>query len=381
MRDRTDSTKRSYSWVIENGALTTPELERIATEMGAVAFGVTSSDPFHEARTTLIEHRARGMSGPLHFTYDDPDTSTDVTRAYPWARSIVVFAHDYLGTTSAPAASGPVVARFATRDQYQPVRCIAEAISSRLRVAGARAVISIDDNALVDRAVAARAGVGWLGKSTMLLAPGHGPWLLLGSVITDLNLATTEPMRRTCGTCVACIPACPTGAITPNGLDAGLCISTWLQSSGPIPHWIRHLVERRIYGCDDCLTSCPPGWPARERFPESPETLSFASLLAMSDEDLLERFAWFYVPHRDPRFLRRNLLVAAGNSEESEAVSPILDHFTHRSSLVRGHAYWALARSLGEQAWTTLRRRHAFETVPDALKELEHALSMTRSPA
>jgi hypothetical protein len=99
----------------------------------------------------------------------------------------------------------------------------------------------------------------------------------------------------------------------------------------------------------------------------------------MSDEELLERFSWFYVPHRDPRFLRRNLLVAAGNSEEAEAVPPILDHFTHRSSLVRGHAYWALARSLGDQAWTTLRKRHAFETVPDALRELERALLMVRS--
>ena len=346
--------------------------------MGAVAFGVTSSDPFHEARTTLIEHRASGMSGPLHFTYDDPDTSTDVTRAHPWARSIVVFAHDYLQTAPAPGPAGPVVARFATRDQYQPVRRIAEAISERLSVTGARAEISVDDNGLVDRAVAARAGVGWLGKSTMLLAPGHGPWLVLGSVITDLDLATTEPMRRTCGTCVACIPACPTGAITAHGLDARRCISTWLQSSGPIPRWIRPLVERRIYGCDDCLTSCPPGWPAQDRFPESTETLSFASLLGMSDEDLLARFSWFYVPQRDPRFLRRNLLVAAGNSEESEAVSPILDHFTHRSSLVRGHAYWALARSLGDQAWTPLRRRHAFETVPDALRELEHALLMLR---
>jgi epoxyqueuosine reductase len=259
------------------------------------------------------------------------------------------------------------------------VRRIAEAISQRLTVAGARAEISIDDNGLVDRAVAARAGVGWLGKSTMLLAPGHGPWLLLGSVITDLNLVTTEPMKRTCGTCVACIPACPTGAITAHGLDARRCISTWLQSSGPIPYWIRPLVERRIYGCDDCLTSCPPGWPALEKSPDTPDTLSFGSLLAMSDEDLLERFAWFYVPHRDPRFLRRNLLVAAGNSEESEAVSSILDHFAHRSSLVRGHAYWALARSLGEQAWTTLRRRHAFETVPDAIGELEHALVMLRT--
>jgi hypothetical protein len=87
------------------------------------------------------------------------------------------------------------------------------------------------------------------------------------------------------------------------------------------------------------------------------------------------------VPHRDARFLRRNLLVAAGNSEEADAVAPILDHFTHRSSLVRGHAYWALARSLGDQAWTTLRRRYSFETVPDAIVELERAMLMIREPA
>jgi hypothetical protein len=110
-------------------------------------------------------------------------------------------------------------------------------------------------------------------------------------------------------------------------------------------------------------------------------SFSFAEMLAQSDVELLERFHWFYIPHRDPRFLRRNLLVAAGNSEESEAVGPILDHFTHRSSLVRGHAYWALARSLGDAAWTPLRRRHAFESVPDALAELERAMLMVRAPA
>ena len=214
----------------------------------------------------------------------------------------------------------------------------------------------------------------------MVLAPGHGPWLLLGSVVTDAELTTTEPMVRTCGTCVACIPACPTGAITPEGLDAGRCISTWLQASGPIPRWIRPLVERRIYGCDDCLTSCPPGFPSLASQEDEPEELSFTQLLRLSDDDLLSRFSWFYVPHRDARFLRRNLLVAAGNSEEAEAIPLILEHFTHRSSLVRGHAYWALARSMGVDAWPILRRRHAYETVPHAGAELEHALLMLRVP-
>jgi epoxyqueuosine reductase len=359
---------------------TTPELRRVATSLGASAFGVTGASRLDGALETLRAHRSAGLSGPLHFTYDEPEIATDVSLSYPWARNIVVIAHDYLPASDPPAATGAVVGRFATSDQYTPVRLIADGLAAELRAAGARAEVLVDDNRLVDRAVAARAGVGWLGKSTMLLAPGHGPWLLLGSVVTDAELSPTEPMRRTCGTCVACIPACPTGAITERGLDAGRCISTWLQTAGSIPRWIRPMVGRRIYGCDDCLTSCPPGHPSLRMETGPPAELSFAELLADDDDRLIERFGWFYVPHRDPRFLRRNLLVAAGNSEEAEAVGAILDHFTHRSALVRGHAYWALARSLGRDAWTPLRRRHAFESVPGAIDELEHSLLMSRSP-
>jgi epoxyqueuosine reductase len=379
VRDAIDSTCRPYPWVI-GPAATTVDLESLATRLGAVAFGVTTARPFEESRSTLHRHRSNGMSGPLHFTYREPDIATDVTLSFPWARSIVVFAHAYLSHGSGPAATGPTVARFATVDQYQHVRRIATGLVDMLGAHGHRGEVLIDDNRLVDRAAAVRSGVGWIGRSTMVLAPGHGPWLLLGSVVTDADLEPTKPMVRTCGTCVACLPACPTGAITDDGLDARKCISTWLQAAGPIPRWIRPLVERRIYGCDDCLTSCPPGSPGLGRHRDEPVELSFAELLASSDDELVERFAWFYIPHRDPRFLRRNLLVAAGNSEEAGAVWPILDHFTHRSSLVRGHAYWALARSLGAEAWTPLRRRHAFETVPDAREELEHALALIRAP-
>lgn len=345
-----------------------------------MAFGVTGVDVFGAARDTLRRHKATGLSGPLHFTYDDPITATDITASFPWAKSLVVFAHGYLPTSAEPATTGPVVGRFATGDHYAPLREIGDAIVGQLESARHRGEVILDDNRLVDRAAAARAGVGWIGKSTMLLTPGHGPWLLLGSVATDAGLEPTAPMVRTCGTCVACIPACPTGAITDGGLDARRCISTWLQTSGSIPHWVRPLIERRIYGCDDCLTSCPPGGPSLARHASHSETLSFARLLALSDAELIDRFGWFYVPHRDPRFLRRNLLIAAGNSREPEAVETILDHFTHRSSLVRGHAYWALARSLQREAWRALMLRYAEETVPDAIRELELALTLLREP-
>ncbi len=380
VRDGRDSTVRPYPWVIETTHPTTSSLRELAVGLGAAAFGVTTAAPFPQAHDTLVSHRSRGLSGPLHFTYDEPSTATDATRSFPWAKSLVVFAHGYLPTSSDPADSGPTIGRYATTDQYESVREIGGSLARALDRAGARTEVLIDDNRLVDRAVAARAGAGWLGRSTMLLSPGYGPWLLIGTVVTDASLETTPPMIRTCGTCVACIPACPTGAIGPDGLDAGRCISTWLQTSGAIPRWVRPLIERRIYGCDDCLTSCPPGFPDLARSTRPIVEHTFDELLAMDDLDLLDRFAWFYVPHREARFLRRNLLVAAGNSEEAAAVGPILDHFTHRSALVRGHAYWALARSLGDQAWTTLLRRHAYESVPEAILELEYAMLMLRAP-
>lgn len=379
MRDGPDSTELPYPWVIGT-ALTTAALERIAAGHGAVAFGVTPAAPFPESRAVLRSHRDNGMAGPLHFTYDDPEVASDVTLSFPWARSIVVFAHDYLATSHGPAATGPVVARFATRDQYRPVQVIADALVAELSRRGCKAEALVDDNRLVDRAAAARAGVGWIGRSTMVLSPGHGPWLLLGSVITDADLASTRAMTRTCGTCVACLPACPTGAITAEGLDARRCLATWLQAPGRMPRWVRPLVERRIYGCDDCLTSCPPGFPDLRRHRAEPAQWSFTELLACDDDALVDRFSWFYIPHRDPRFLRRNLLVAAGNTGDREELPAILDHFTHRSSLVRGHAYWAAARSQGPAAWAHLSRRHGSETVPDALDELEYALLMTRVP-
>lgn len=358
----------------------TTSITGIATAAGADTVGVTTARPFTEAREELIARKRRGMAGPLHFTFDDPDTAADVTRTFPWARSLVVVGCAYLPHSPPPAGTGAVIARFATGDHYRAVREVTAAVSSEIERIGGRAVVLVDDNRLVDRAAAARAGLGWIGRSTMVLTPGHGPWLLFGSVATDLDLEPTEPMRRSCGTCIACVPACPTGAITPDGLDARLCISTWLQTGGAIPHWVRPLVERRVYGCDDCLTACPPGWPALGRPAAETTELDFAELLSLDDDALVSRFGWFYVPHREPRFLRRNLLVAAGNSGEGAAVGPILDHFAHRSSLVRGHAYWALARSLGIEAWTPLRARYSFETMPDARIELEHALLLLRDP-
>lgn len=371
MRDGWKSKEHPYPLVID-----TDQIRSIALEAGAAGFGVTSADQFIEARSRLEAGKAAGFSGPLHFTYESPAIATDVRKSFPWARSIVSFSHDYLVDSPAPSSGGAIVGRFATRDHYEPVRKVAALIGSTLNESGHRAQSLIDDNRLVDRAAAARSGVGWLGKSTMILAPGHGPWLLLGSVVTDAALKPTPAMKRDCGTCVACIPACPTGAITERGLDARRCISTWLQTPGTMPRWVRPHVGRRIYGCDDCLTSCPPGSKALESSPHAENPLRFGEHLALTDDALVDRFPWWYVPRRDGRFIRRNLLVAAGNSKEAEAVLSIEEHLVHPSSMIRGHAAWALARSLGDEARGILQTALEAETVKEPIEELEHALTM-----
>lgn len=358
----------------------TRELLDVARSAGADSVGVTGAEEFTAGRLNLDRAVESGRAGPLGFTYDDPAMATDVRVSLPWARSLVVFGVSYIEHGAPPGAQGPIVGRFATQDFYRPVRRVAAAVTARLHEHGNRAETLIDDNRLADRSAAIRAGVGWPGRSTMVLAPGVGPWMLLGTVATDANLDPTGEMRRDCGACTACLPACPTGAIQDGALDNRRCLSTWLQTPGSIPHWIRPLLGRRIYGCDDCLTSCPPGHPALGSAAVDPLHENFSALLALDDSSLLDRFSWWFVPRRDGRYLRRNLLVAAGNSGVAEAYPALLDHLTSPSSMIRGHAAWGIARSGSAQAHRSIRAALEEERTPEGREEMLLALLMLEQP-
>jgi len=358
----------------------TAKILALATEYGASAVGVTTADVFEAELQALKVNKSSGHSGPLRFTYDDPDTATDIRRTLPWAKRLLVVGHNYLGESGTPDQDGAVVARFATANHYERLGQITDAVAAELVDRGYRAEVLIDDNRLVDRAAATRAGVGWSGRNTMVLTPAHGPWMLLGSVVTDAPLEPSHRMERTCGTCVACFPACPTDALDDRGLDARRCLSTWLQTPGSIPQWIRPHLGRRVYGCDDCLTACPPGSRSLARAGEHPVSMPFPKMLAMTDDELLERFSWWYVPRREGRFIRRNLLIAAGNSGEPDALDSIESHLLHASSMIRGHAAWAVAKGHGAEAMPVLERALEGETVAEAHDELTLALLMVGNP-
>lgn len=354
---------------------------RTLADHGCGAVGVAGIEPFDEARRRLEAAVASGRSGGLGFTFRRPHRSSDVGQSLPWAVRLVVAARPYLPEAGSPGPAEPGtvrVARFAAIDSYAPLRAGLDAAAALLEQEGYRATVLVDDSRLVDRAAAARAGVGWLGKSAMALVPGAGPWALLGSVATDAPLPPSTPMQRTCGRCTACIPACPTGAIAESGVvDARRCISALLQAPGWIPRPLRAAVGDRFYGCDDCLEACPPGSRLLATGALTKGRHDAVALLALDDRTLRRRFANFYVPGNDARWLRRNLLVALGNSGGVAAAGILAGYGGHHDPMLRGHAAWALGRIGSEAGRAVLEAMAATETDGDVRREVRLALAGT----
>ena len=356
-------------------------VQSVLAQRGVAGYGVTTADPFPETRSRLAEAVRSGRSAGLPFTFGGPAIATDVRISFPWAHRLLVVATAYLPAAGAPGPVSPGtarIARFAADDHYQPLREALAAVAAVLAAAGHRSAVVSDDNRLVDRAAAVRAGVGWPGKSTLVLVPGAGPWVLLGTVVTDAELPVSEPMRRSCGTCVACLPACPTGAIVaPGVLDARLCLAAVLQSPGWIPIELRPVVGDRLYGCDDCLEACPPGDRARAAATKQGGRVEVLRLLAMNDATLRAEFPHFYVPRNQGRWLRRNALVVLGNTGGSEAIGVLAGYAGHRDPMLRGHAAWALGRIDDSRGRAVLGRVVAGDADAAVVAEATAALAGT----
>ena len=352
------------------------QLVEIAERHGA-RIGVSDLAPFEDVHEAIVSRNDSGMSGGLGFTYRDPLLSTTPQTSFPWASSIVVVAMPYLREGDGPGTSNTArsIARFADEDRYEPLSRLLGDIAGALDADGCRTEVVFDDDRLVDRAIAVRAGIAWWGKSTMALAPGLGPWFLIGSVVTDARFAPTQPMQRSCGTCTACIPACPTGAIVePGVLDARRCLASVFQSRGVIPSELRSLAGSRVYGCDECLLACPPGDRAIDHL-AADGTIDPAEVLAQSDSSLDTEFSHWYVPGRNMRFIRRNALVAVGNLGRQSDVAMLAGYLGHPDPLLRQHAAWALGAIGGELSLAVVTAALEQETDPDVRDELVAATS------
>jgi epoxyqueuosine reductase len=331
------------------------EVRAAGLDAGLDAVGVARAEPFLDARRHLEDRKAAGLHGGMHFTYGNPTMATDPQALLPGARSLVVGARAYRRSEPlSPEGPAGRVARYSWRDNYEPLRGALGAVALRLEADGHRALVLVDDNRLVDREAAVRAGLGWYGKNANVLLEGHGSWVVLGSDVTDAALPAAVPLADGCGSCARCLPACPTGAlVAPGVLDARRCLAHLLQAPGDFPVEFREALGNRLYGCDDCQEACPPNRVEDRRAPAPPAAehdeawVPVLGLLAASDDELLARHGRWYIPRRQPRYLRRNALVVLGNvgNGDDPAVEVALRRYVaDPDPMLRSHAAWAAER-------------------------------------
>jgi epoxyqueuosine reductase len=315
----------------------TARVLEVGRAAGLVAVGVASAEPFADTRRDLEERRAAGLSSTMQFTYRNPARSTDPARALPGAQALVA------GAWPVPNAPGHTRgARYVWQDSYAELRAALSECADVLRAEGYAARVFCDDNAFVDRAVAVRAGLGWFGKNANVLVPGHGSWVVLGCVVTTAPLVVaSERVADGCGACTRCIDACPTGAIVaPGVVDARRCLAWLVQQEGTFPVEYREALGDRVYGCDDCQEVCPPS--RRVQHDGTPREVDLVSIVEASDEELLAEYGSWYIAKRDPRYLRRNAIVALGNVRDP-AARPVLERVASGDDeLLAEHARWAL---------------------------------------
>lgn len=324
---------------------------------GLVAVGVTTAEPFDDVRVVLDQRKAAGLSAEMQFTYRNPQRSTTPEQALPGARSLVAGAWPTANCDPFSPQSGDNgsqnrgrVGRYVWRDYYGELRAALEQVAEVVRAEGFEARVLVDDNALVDRAVAQRAGLGWFGKNANVLVPGYGSWVVLGSLVTTAPLvASAAPVADGCGGCTKCIDGCPTGAIVgPGVVDARRCLAWLVQAPGDFPPEFREALGDRIYGCDDCQEVCPPSKVAARRTPTGDAAgVDLVWLAQATDDEILHAHGRWYIAKRDPRYVRRNALIALGNTADPDdaTVGDTLRAWsTSDDAMLAEHAQWALDR-------------------------------------
>ncbi len=300
----------------------------LGSAAGLDAIGATTAEVFTDAREALHQRKADGLHGDMAFTFKNPDRSTDPGAALPGASTLIVAARFYRrADEEAGNAPSGRIARYSWSDHYAPLRAGLSQIAEVLRAEGYRTRILADDNTLVDRAAAHRAGIGWFGKNANLLIPGRGSWFVLGSVLTDATLPVSEDVVPDgCASCTRCLDGCPTGAIVaPGVVDARRCLAWLAQRPGRFPEEFLGALGDRIYGCDDCQEVCPPNRSVDRHDPPPPAEpgsqpwTDLVALVLDDDAAILARHGRFYLPERDVNVLRRNALIALGNTVCVEA--------------------------------------------------------------
>ena len=338
---------------MQQGPLDASFVKQAALAAGFHEVGVARAGPLDPE--PLDRMLARGAEADMVWLRSQRAERLDPARLLPGVRSVVALALSYLEDPGVPEPDHGRVARYARGRDYHGVmkRRLKELVARlRARDPEVRTFHSSDLAPVMEKAWAERAGLGWVGKNGCLITPRFGSWVLLATVLLDRELEPDRPHPERCGSCAACLPACPTGAIVEPGLiDARRCISfQTIERRGPIPAEVAERLGPWVFGCDDCQTVCPwnraplarcdPELRARE----GQRGLDLDALLVLTLDEYRRRFYGTALARARYEGLLRNAILAAGHAGEARRLPAIEAHLTSEFPGVREAARWAAAR-------------------------------------
>ena len=356
-----------------------------AAEAGFDACAFTGAGETPGAAAALAAFLERGCHGGMAWMEARAAERAALDRLWSGARSAVVCGLNY-GPADDPLAPlgrpgvGAISVYARNRDYHDLVKSrlkrVAREIAEKL---GAEVKVFVDTAPVMEKPLAERAGLGWIGRHTGLVSRNFGCWLFLGVIATSLDLPSDPSHPDRCGRCRRCLAACPTGALTaPRRLDARLCLSYLsIEHPGPIPRGLRPAMGNRIYGCDDCLAACP--WnrfakvAAEVRLRERPDLAAplLVELAALDDAGFRARFSGSPIKRIGRGRFLRNVMIALGNGEgDADARGAVVRALDDADVLVRGAAVWAAGRLLEGTAFAALAEgRRSRETDPGVAEE------------
>jgi epoxyqueuosine reductase len=332
--------------------VTAADLAHAAAELGLDVVGAAPATGYTETEEHISARRDRGLFADLKFTMARPEISCHPELLLDGrAKTVVSAALCYWVDGPEPDAAEGRLPRYAWRDHYALLRTKLDALGREL---GGSYRVLVDANQHVDREGARRAGLGFYGKNTMLITREYGSWVVLGTLVTDIEIEATQPLDLDCGRCRLCIDACPTGALDdPGVLDATRCLSYWTQAAAPVPEAYREELGTSVYGCDICQDVCPWNRGVEKRRADGalPEdavpNVSLVDWLTRDGAELVAEVDRLYVPRNDPRWLQRNALHVLGNTGTGDAIPLVEEWAASDDPMLADAAAWASSRITG----------------------------------
>ncbi|MDF2854428.1 MAG: hypothetical protein K0Q87_279 [Neobacillus sp.] len=367
------------------------EIIAYSKQIGIDKIGFTTADTFTELKNRLIRQQELGYQSG----FEEPDIEKRVTPSLLLnePRSIISIALAYPSKMKNRVVGKKGERRgFFSRaswglDYHHILRDRLKKLEAFIleRVPDARLKSMVDTGELSDRAVAEKAGIGWSGKNCAIITPEYGSYVYLGEMITSIPFEPDQPIEDQCGSCTACLDACPTGALVQGGqINAQHCIAFLTQTKGLIPEQFRDKIGNRVYGCDSCQTACPKNkgldFHFHEEMEADPEIAKplLKPILKLSNREFKNKFGYVAGSWRGKKPIQRNAIIALAHFKDETAIPDLIEVLkTDSGPVLKGTAVWALGKIGGQTAIKALEKVKELETDPNVQLEIEKVLNLT----